>query len=639
MTTELTTAAATTAAAAIANTHTFDRTHYCGDVDAALASQSVSLYGWVNRVRNHGKLIFIDLRDRAGTVQVVVNDASPELFALAAKLHNEYVIHINGTVQLRPQGLINKDMRTGTIEVVAQNLAIINAAESLPFNIDATYQDANEELKLRYRYLDLRRPEMAERIMIRAKIARVIRAYLDAQQFIEIETPMLTKSTPEGARDYLVPSRNFPGQFYALPQSPQIFKQLLMASGLDRYYQIVRCFRDEDLRADRQPEFTQLDIEMSFINEEQLYEVIEGLMQKLFAEILGVHLPRPFPRLTYVEAMMKYGSDRPDLRIPLELVEIKDLFLSCVSADKNDGNSSSNSNSNSNFFTIAAQDAKSRIAAMRMPNGAKLSRKQLDVYTEVTKSCGAKMLGYIKVNDRTPGVGLAGIQTSLLKFLTAEILENILLRTQTQAGDIVFLIADKNKVVNDALGTLRVRLAQDHNLCSCEENNWRPLWVVDFPMFEQKDDDSWTFLHHPFTAPQNSDPEELRRNPGSAIARAYDMVLNGMELGGGSIRIHDLGMQLTVFDIIGINHDVAYQQFGHLLESFKYGYPPEGGIAFGLDRIAMILTHSKSLREVIAFPKTQTACCPLTQAPSSVSTAQLQELGIAIRSSKGSPKE
>lgn len=591
---------------------TFSRTHYCGDVDAALHGHEVSLYGWVNRVRNHGKLIFIDLRDRAGIVQVVVNDSDAELFAIAAKLHNEYVIHIYGAVQARPAGLVNQEMRTGAIEVTATQVEVISKSEPLPFNIDV-HQEVNEELKLRYRYLDLRRLEMAQNLMTRAKIARLIRANLDAQGFIEIETPILTKSTPEGARDYLVPSRNFPGEFYALPQSPQIFKQLLMVGGLDRYYQIVRCFRDEDLRADRQPEFTQLDIEMSFMDEEQLYVIIEELMQNLFAEVLAIHLPRPFPRLTYAEAMMRYGSDRPDLRIPLELVEVKDLFVNSEECG---------------FFADVAGDSAARIAVMRMPGGAKLSRKQLDGYAEVAKVFGAKGVGYIKVNERAQG--LAGVQTSLAKFLTAKTLEALLERVGAQNGDIVFLIADKIKVVNESLGALRVRLAQDHNLFDAT-NPWRPLWVTDFPMFEQKEDGDWTFLHHPFTAPQNSDPEELRRNPGGAIARAYDMVLNGLELGGGSIRIHDLAMQLTVFEIIGINKESAEQKFGHLLESFKYGYPPEGGIAFGLDRIAMLLTHNKSLREVIAFPKTQTASCPLTRAPSAVSDAQLQELGIAVR--------
>jgi len=587
----------------------FHRTHYCGDVTDLLAmqDQEVKLYGWVNRVRNHGKLIFIDLRDRSGIVQVVINDITPELFVLAAQLHNEYVIHVNGVVHLRPAGLINKEMRTGGIEVAATQLEIINKAEPLPFNLDE-HSEANEELKLRYRYLDLRRLEMVARIMTRAKITQVIRAFLDQHDFIEIETPILTKSTPEGARDYLVPSRNFPGQFYALPQSPQIFKQLLMAAGMDRYYQIVRCFRDEDLRADRQPEFTQIDLEMSFIDEQQLQSLIEALMKTLFAEILSINLETPFPRLTYAEAMSKYGSDRPDLRIPLELVEIKDLFVS---------------NGDCGFFADVAKDAASRIAVLRLPQGAtKVSRKQIDLYTELAKSYGSKGLGYIKVNDRSQGS--QGLQTSL-KFLSEAIVENILQRVSAQTGDIVFLIADKMKVVNDALGALRVKIAHDHNLV---KDGWYLLWVTDFPMFEQKDDGGWTFLHHPFTALQVDDPEKLQGDLGGLKARAYDLVLNGTELGGGSIRIHDLAMQLAVFDVIGIDRERAYQQFGHLLESFKYGYPPEGGIAFGLDRIVMLLTGGKSLRDVIAFPKTQTASCPLTQAPSGVSAAQLQELGI-----------
>jgi len=589
--------------------NTKQRTNYCGEVDANLAGQTVKLYGWVNRARNHGKLIFLDLRDRTGIVQIVINDTTPDLFALAGKLHNEYVIYVCGVVQPRPEGLVNKDMRTGGIEVAAINLELINKSEALPFNLD-DHQQVNEELKLRYRYLDLRRLEMAQNLATRAHISRIIHEYLDAQHFLEIETPMLTKSTPEGARDYLVPSRNFPGQFYALPQSPQIFKQLLMVAGMDRYYQIVRCFRDEDLRADRQPEFTQLDIEMSFINEEDLYALIEGLMQKLFADILHINIPIPFPRITYAAAMEKYGSDRPDLRIPLELVEVKDLFV----------------NSTCDFFAPLAKDASSRIAAMRLPEGTKLSRKQLDNYNEMAKTYGAKGLGYIKINDLNQGIN--GLQSSLLKFLSEAEVMAVLQRVAAQTGDIVFLIANKATIVSETLGALRSKLGVD---CTLINDCWCPLWVTDFPMFIQKDDGSWTFAHHPFTAPANNDIEAMCRNPEGAIARAYDMVLNGSELGGGSIRIHDLAMQLAVFKTIGIDEATAYQKFGHLLEAFKYGYPPEGGLAFGLDRIAMLLTKSNSLRDIIAFPKTHTAFCPLTQAPSEVSVAQLQELGIMVR--------
>jgi aspartyl-tRNA synthetase len=603
----------------------FQRSHYCGDVTIADVGASsggsgssggagnIKLYGWVNRIRNHGKLIFIDLRDRAGIVQVVVNDNTPELFALAAKIHNEYVIHVQGVVQARPAGLINKDMRTGEIEVAATHLEIINRSEALPFNLD-DHSEANEELKLRYRYLDLRRPEMAARIMARAKVVRLIREYFDTNGFIEIETPILTKSTPEGARDYLVPSRNFPGQFYALPQSPQIFKQLLMAAGMDRYYQIARCFRDEDLRADRQPEFTQLDLEMSFTSERQIQDMVDGMFKKLFAEILHVDLPLPLPRMTYAEAMSKYGSDKPDLRIPLEIVEIKDVFIG-------DGSGSSDCG----FFAAVAQDADSRIAVLRLPQGvAKLSRKLIDGYTELTKSYGAKGLGYIKVNDLSQGA--AGWQTSL-KFLSASVVEQIVRRAAAENGDMIFLLADKSKVVSEALGALRLKLGHDHNLVA---EGWRFAWVTDFPMFEQKDDGSWTFLHHPFTASKVRSADELRRNPQNVVARAYDLVLNGTELGGGSIRIHDLEMQLAVLEMIGVSHEMAQQQFGHLLDSFKYGYPPEGGVAFGVDRIAMLLAGGKSLRDVLAFPKTQTASCPLTQAPSPVSPVQLKELGISI---------
>lgn len=592
----------------IQQTHQFNRSHYCGEVKAALIGQKVELYGWVNRVRNHGKMIFVDLRDREGIVQVFVDDLSTQLFAIAEKLHNEYIVHVCGTVRPRPAGLVNKEMPTGEIEVVAEVLEVVSASEPLPFTLDNN-QAASEELRLQYRYLDLRRVDMANRIITRAKTAKLIRSYLDDRGFLEIETPILTKSTPEGARDYLVPSRVHPGQFYALPQSPQIFKQLFMAAGLDRYYQIVRCFRDEDLRADRQPEFTQLDIEMSFIDERQLQEIIEGLIQKLFAEILNVNLPTPFPRLTYAEAMHKYGSDRPDLRIPLELVEVKDIFV--------DGNCE--------FFAHLAQDATSRIAVLLLPQGAKLSRKQLDSYTELAKTYGSKGLGYIKVNDRSQGA--QGVQTSLAKFMSPEIIETILQRVQAQTGDIVFLIGDKMKIASEALGALRVKLGHDFNLLQSE---WAPLWVVDFPMFEEKEDGGWTFTHHPFTAPINGDPEQLLANPQAALARAYDMVLNGSELGGGSIRISDLQLQLAVFKIIGISEEMAMQQFGHLLEAFKYGYPPEGGIAFGMDRIVMLMTKTQSIRDVIAFPKTQTASCPLTRAPSAVSTAQLRELGISV---------
>lgn len=589
------------------------RTHYCGHVNETLVGQEVKLYGWVSNVRDHGKLIFISLRDRFGTVQIVIDvDSAPEVFALATKLHQEYIIHIVGTVRMRPEGLINRDMPTGAIEVAASKLEIISKAEPLPFSISEYQEEAHEDLKLRYRYLDLRRPEVSANIITRAKIARLIRHYLDTRDFLEIETPMLTRSTPEGARDYLVPSRNFRGHFYALPQSPQIFKQLLMASGFERYYQIVRCFRDEDLRADRQPEFTQLDIEMSFVSEEEIQQLIEGLMQCLFAEVLNVELALPFPRLTHAEAMRKYGTDRPDLRVPLELTEVKDIFA----RDTNE------------IFASYANDPHCRIAALRLPQGAtKLSRKQLDGYSKLSLDYGAKNgIAYIKVNDINAGI--SGLQSSLLKFLAPTEICALVERAGAKNGDLVFVLADKTKIVNDALGALRLKLGQDCNLL---EGEWRFVWVTDFPMFDRKEDGALTFSHHPFTAPQNGEVEALLKNPDTALARAYDLVLNGTELGGGSIRIHNLDMQLAVFKIIGIEPEIAWQQFGHLLEAFKYGYPPEGGVAFGFDRIAMLLTKSNSLRDVIAFPKTKTANCPLTQAPAEVSAEQLAELGIVIK--------
>lgn len=584
------------------------RTHYCGQVDQTLINQSVQLCGWVNKIRNHGKMIFIDLRDREGIVQVFVNDENKDAFAIATKIHNEYVIKVNGKVAPRPEGLINKDMRTGAIEVAADSIEILNHCEPLPFVVED--QNTNEELRLRYRYIELRRPELSNKIIMRSKLAKVIRDYFDQNGFIEVETPVLTKSTPEGARDYLVPSRNFPGQFYALPQSPQIFKQLLMASGIDRYYQIVKCFRDEDLRADRQPEFTQLDLEMSFIDETDIQNIIEGVMRALFKAALNVDLPAQFPRMSYADAMSKYGSDKPDLRIALELVDIADLVK----------------NSTFEIFAKSANDKKCRVAALKLPKTATaLSRKQFDDYNEFVKIYGAKGVAYIKVNDRAAGV--AGLQSSLLKFLTADEVENILQRTNAESGDTIFILADKTKVVNEALGALRVKLGNEHDLI---KEGWELLWVVNFPMFEQQDDGSWTFAHHPFTAPMTDDPEKLITENGSVNARAYDLVLNGTELGSGSIRIWDLKMQMAVFKMLGFDEAKAYAQFGHLLDAFKYGYPPEGGMALGFDRIIMLLTGAKSLREVIAFPKTQTASCPLTQAPSVVADAQLCELGIKV---------
>ncbi len=584
------------------------RSQYCGLVDESSLGQEVTLCGWVNKRRDHGGVIFIDLRDREGLVQVVFDPDLADVFETAEHVRNEYVLQVKGLVRDRPEGTINDELKSGKIEVLGKTLTVLNASDPIPFQLD---EEVNEDTKLTYRYIDLRRPEMQRRIQIRAKVSSFMRRFLEERGFLDIETPMLTKATPEGARDYLVPSRTHPGSFFALPQSPQIFKQLLMMSGMDRYYQIVRCFRDEDLRADRQPEFTQLDIETSFIDEEEIMGLTETLMREMFAEIDNVELPNPFPRMTYAEAMNRYGSDKPDLRVPLELVDIGDLLAEVEFK----------------VFSGPANDPKGRVAALRVPKGGELSRKEIDGYTEYVSRYGARGLAYVKVNTLSDGVG--GLQSPILKFLPDEVAMEIMQRTGAEDGDIVFFGADKAGVVNDALGALRVKIGFDRDLA---EDSWQPLWVVDFPMFERDEkNDRWQALHHPFTAPATDDLDELNKDPGNTLSRAYDMVLNGTELGGGSIRIHDPKMQAEVFKLLGISDEEAEDKFGFLVKALNYGCPPHGGIAFGLDRLIMLMTGSSSIRDVMAFPKTQTAHCPLTEAPAEVSKKQLRELNIQVK--------
>ncbi len=585
------------------------RSHYCGQITESLINETVELYGWVHRRRDHGGLIFIDLRDREGRVQVVFNPEQVDSFKIAEGIRSEYVVMIRGTVQHRPAGTVNEKLPTGRVEVIADVINILNTAEPPPFRLDE-YAEVSEEIRLQYRYLDLRRPEMSDRMRLRAQVNHSIRNFLQENGFLEIETPMLTKATPEGARDYLVPSRVHLGHFYALPQSPQIFKQLLMVAGLDRYYQIVRCFRDEDLRADRQPEFTQLDMEMSFIDEPAIQTLIEGMMRRLFMDLLQVELPNTFPHMTYAEAMRRFGSDKPDLRIPLELIDIADLVRDVEFK----------------VFSQPANDPKSRVTVLRLPKGADLSRKEIDDYTHLVGVYGAKGLAYIKVNDIHAGI--SGLQSPILKFLPEDVVAKILDRAQAETGDILFFGADTAKIVTEALGALRVKLGQDRGLL---EEGWRFLWVADFPMFEWDDKEHrWQSLHHPFTSPTSDDPEALSSDPGTALSRAYDLVLNGTELGGGSIRIHNADMQRTVFRILGISDQEAEEKFSHLLTAFRYGCPPHGGVAFGLDRMVMLMTGGTSIRDVIAFPKTQTAQCPLTHAPAPVSEAQLREVGVQV---------
>jgi len=584
------------------------RSHYCGNITESLLGQTVEVTGWVHRRPDHGGVIFIDLRDREGLLQVVFDPDRPVPFEQAERVRSEFVLRVRGVVRERPEGTANPGLASGRVELLAEEIDILNPAKTLPFQLD---EDAGEETRLRYRYLELRRPEVQRRLFMRARITSALRRFLDEQGFIDVETPMLTRATPEGARDYLVPSRVHPGEFYALPQSPQLFKQLLMVSGFDRYYQIARCFRDEDLRADRQPEFTQLDIETSFMDEEQLLELMEQMIRSLFSQVLDVELPNPFPRMSYAEALARFGVDKPDLRIPLELVDIKDLM---------DG-------VEFKVFAGPAQDPKGRVTALRVPEGGKLTRRQIDEYTEFVGRYGAKGLAYIRVNDVSQGRD--GLQSPILKFLPDAAVAGILERTAAADGDLIFFGADKSKIVSEALGALRVRLGHDLELVAQE---WQPLWVVDFPMFEYDETDRRYYaLHHPFTAPKVDDPDQLQADPEGLLSRAYDLILNGTELGGGSVRIHRQDMQQAVFSLLGIDAAEAREKFGFLLDALSYGAPPHAGIAFGLDRLVMLMTGASSIREVMAFPKTQAASDLMTEAPAAVDEAQLRELHIRLR--------
>jgi aspartyl-tRNA synthetase len=584
------------------------RTHYCGQVNESLTGKVVTVAGWAHRRRDHGGVIFVDLRDREGLLQIVFDPDKAAVFAMAERVRNEFVLKVTGLVRVRPPGTANTHLKSGQVEVLCHELEILNRSEPLPFQLD---EHVSEEVRLRYRYLDLRREDMRERLLLRHRITRAMRHYLDEAGFVDIETPMLSKATPEGARDYLVPSRTHPGKFFALPQSPQIYKQLLMISGFERYYQIVRCFRDEDLRADRQPEFTQLDIETSFLDQSHIQELMEGLVRHLFKQVLDVELPNPLPRMSYAEAMRRYGSDKPDLRVPLELVDVADLVRGC----------------DFKVFAGPAADPRGRVTALRVPQGGRLSRKEIDDYTAYVARYGARGLAYVKVNEVAKG--REGLQSPILKFLSDAAVGGILERTGAADGDLIFFGADSGKVVSDALGALRLKVGHDLKLVAA---GWRPLWVVDFPMFEwDADAKRWQAMHHPFTSPANLDYAALAASPGEATAKAYDMVLNGSEIGGGSVRIHSQELQSVVFDLLGISPEEARAKFGFLLDALKFGAPPHGGIAFGLDRLAMLMAGADSIRDVIAFPKTQTAADLLMDAPTEVSEAQLKELHIRVR--------
>jgi len=584
------------------------RSHYCGAVTEEQLDQEVTLCGWVNRRRDHGGVIFIDLRDREGLVQVVFDPDRAEIFEIAEHVRNEYVLRMTGRVRLRPEGTANPELTSGKIEILGLELEVLNASETPPFQLDDT--GVHDDLRLQYRYIDLRRDEMQKRMRLRSQVTRYIRNHLEENGYWDIETPMLTKATPEGARDYLVPSRTHQGSFFALPQSPQLFKQLLMMSGMDRYYQIVRCFRDEDLRADRQPEFTQIDIETTFMDEDAVMQAMEEMIRGLFKSVLDVELPNPFPRMDYSEAMLRYGSDKPDLRIPLELVDLAEIMKDVEFK----------------VFSGPANDPDGRIVVLRVPGGAELSRKQIDQYTDYVGRYGAKGLAWIKVNDVAGGRD--GLQSPIVKFLPDEAIDAIVEKAGVQTGDILFFGAGDTHTVNESMGALRVKLGMDMGLAS---DSWQPLWVVNFPMFEKNSQGEWTALHHPFTAPSVDSVEAFKADPGAILSRAYDMVLNGTELGGGSERIYKVDMQNAVFEILGIAREEAEEKFGFLLTALKYGCPPHAGLAFGLDRLIMLMAGAHSIRDVMAFPKTQTAACPLTSAPAEVSNKQLRELNLKLR--------
>ena len=577
------------------------RTHFCGELNKSFLEEKVELCGWVNRRRDHGGVIFLDLRDKKGIAQIVINPDTKETFKLAESVRNEFVLKVSGKVIARASDMINKKIPTGEIEVLAGNIEILNTSKPIPFQLDSL--DTSEEVRLKYRYLDLRRDEMQNRLRVRSKVTHYMRDFMDKHDFIDIETPFLTKATPEGARDYLVPSRTHEGSFFALPQSPQLFKQLLMMSGFERYYQIVKCFRDEDLRADRQPEFTQLDVETSFMNEVEITSLMEEMIRGLFNELLEVSLPKEFPSITYHEALRLYGVDRPDLRIPLKMVDINEIMKDVEFK----------------VFSGPANNEKERVAALKVPGGASLSRKQIDDYTKYVGIYGAKGLAYIKINDDGPS-------SPIIKFLGDEVTQKVIKQTEAETGDIIFFGADKTKIVNESLGNLREKLARDLDLFDKE---WAPVWVFDFPMFDVEDDGSLNAIHHPFTAP-SGDIDDLLDNPVNILSRAYDLVINGSEVGGGSIRIHQSDMQKKVLELLGIDKEEAREKFGFLLDALEYGCPPHGGIAFGLDRLVMIICGADSIREVIAFPKTQTAACLLTDAPSNIPKKQLRELNIKV---------